>query len=120
MRMFEYFPPMSDSLVFIPSTFEALEIRGFDHMELLARYISKSTGIPMSKSLVDVSGARQKGKKAAERLENVNRFEVIKFPGSEVILIDDVYTTGATVKDAVRALRESGVSRVKVYVLARA
>ena len=119
LRIFEYFPPDSDSLLYIPSTFEALEVRGFDHMKLLARYVSRRSGLPLSNSLISVSQSRQMGRGSRSRMENVGRFDAVGYPGGRVALLDDVYTTGTTVRDAIFALKKRGVSEVKVYVLAK-
>jgi predicted amidophosphoribosyltransferase len=39
--------------------------------------------------------------------------------GKALLLIDDVYTTGATVQECARRLRQAGATRVDVYTLAR-
>jgi competence protein ComFC len=39
--------------------------------------------------------------------------------GKALLLIDDVYTTGATVQECARLLRQAGAARVDVYTLAR-
>jgi predicted amidophosphoribosyltransferase len=41
-------------------------------------------------------------------------------PGSEVLLVDDIYTTGATARECSRVLRRAGASKVWVATLARA
>jgi predicted amidophosphoribosyltransferase len=43
----------------------------------------------------------------------------IRLKGKRVVLIDDVYTTGATVKAATRALKRGGVSHINVLVFAK-
>lgn len=63
----------------------------------------------------------QRGLKRAERLRNMHRALTSRgdLTGSRILLVDDVYTTGATVHEACRALRESGAETVDVFTLAR-
>lgn len=65
------------------------------------------------------TGLRRKG-----RLENIrNAFEVIKpavIADKRVLLVDDIYTTGATVNECARVLRQSGAAWVDVLTVARA
>ncbi len=65
----------------------------------------------------------QTGLSIHERKKNLNQAFLVR-PGSSlvgkhIVLVDDVYTTGATCKSAARVLLESGVNPVDVLVLAR-
>jgi competence protein ComFC len=118
IRMFEYFPPFP-TLVYVPSTLGSVEEKGFDHMEMIAKDLKRKTGMILKNSLKVVSDVRQMGKSAKERRESLGRYTA-DFPDfTNVTLIDDVYTTGTTVRDAVHALRESGVKDIRVYVIAK-
>ena len=118
LEIFEYYPP-PPILVYVPSTLGSIEKRGFDHMELLAKRVAKVSGLVLSRSLEVVSEERQLGKSGFERRKDRLRY-IAEFPGGrEVTLIDDVMTTGSTIREASKALLDSGVERVKVYVLAR-
>ena len=65
-------------------------------------------------------GARQRGLSNAERRANVrDAFEATGRARSRVVLIDDVYTTGATVNAAASALRKAGARQVDVVTFAR-
>ena len=116
MKIFEYFPPKG-ALTFIPSTLESIEERGFDHMEIITKRVAKRTGIPFERCLEVASEWRQIGRSGRERRKMRGRF-ISKCDEERVALLDDVYTTGSTVEDAVEALRSSGVKVIDVYVLA--
>jgi len=48
----------------------------------------------------------------------VNANQIV--PGSEVLLVDDIYTSGATARECARVLRKAGANKVWVATLARA
>ncbi len=116
-RLFEYFQPYP-VITYVPSTSVSIEYRGFDHMKLIARDLSKRYGMMLRSSLIPVKNERQIGKSKRDREKLFGKYEA-RCTAFEVTLIDDVYTTGATISDAVRALRESGVRNISVYVLAK-
>lgn len=88
----------------------------------ILQYISQNCGIEnLDKNFQCVKEySTQKGLSSDERLENVK--SVFRYSGDlsgkNVVLIDDVITTGATIKECVRELRRSGANRVDVIVLA--
>ncbi|KKL18356.1 hypothetical protein LCGC14_2476350, partial [marine sediment metagenome] len=59
-----------------------------------------------------------------QRVNNVRDSFVLKYPeqvvGKNVILVDDVFTSGATMKEAVKVLKEAGAKKVVGFVIARA
>jgi predicted amidophosphoribosyltransferase len=62
-----------------------------------------------------------KGLTLAERRRNVRgAFAAIEAVPTTIVLVDDVYTSGATVSAAATALRKSGARRVEVVTFARA
>jgi predicted amidophosphoribosyltransferase len=64
---------------------------------------------------------RQTGLPRADRTRNVrNAFEATSPVPERVVLVDDVYTTGATADAAARALRSAGADEVQVVTFARA
>lgn len=100
--------------------------RGFNQSELLARALSKRTGIPTVSSALKRSRSTppQAGLTGAQRRQNVvgafevNRKELIE--GKHVVLVDDVFTTGATAGACAVALRKAGARDVSVLTVARA
>ncbi len=98
--------------------------RGFNQAELLAKPVARRYGVGLSHCLVRVKrGKPQAGLDYSERLANLkNAFRVARphqIAGKRVLLVDDVYTTGATLRAAAAALKEAGARRVSVLALAR-
>ncbi len=99
-----------DAIAFIPATEQAYLRRGFDHMELVARELSKRIGLPVADVLVHHRAGDQRELGGEEREENVRgTFEVMgEVWGSRLLLVDDVITTGASLREAARALVARG------------
>ncbi|WEK50563.1 MAG: ComF family protein [Candidatus Kaistia colombiensis] len=101
--------------------------RRFNQSAMIAAEIARRLGKPHVPDLVDriKPTPRQVGLKAAERAANVQgAFRVSpeakrKLAGRRVLLVDDVYTTGATAKAVTRALLRGGAASVDVVVFAR-
>jgi ComF family protein len=114
-----------DAIVPMPLHWQRRWSRGFNQAELLARALSKQTGLPV-RLLVrrKRSTAAQAGLTNAGRRANVRgAFEVRRansVRGLRILLIDDVFTTGATAGACAGALKRAGAERVAVLALARA
>ena len=99
--------------------------RGYNHTEALAQQIHTETSLTLrTKTLLRnpcVSKKRQvQTKSRKERMRNQHNAFIVNEPvkGMNIILIDDVATTGATLLEARRVLLEHGVSRVIAYTIA--
>jgi ComF family protein len=98
--------------------------RGFNQAELLARPVARQYGIPLSHHLRRVRlGKVQAGLGAEARRENLKRAFQVKraaeISGKKILLIDDVLTTGATLRAASAALKAAGAVEVVALTLAR-
>jgi predicted amidophosphoribosyltransferase len=104
-----------------PDADRALE-RGHHPAERLARALEPHWQVPAVPLLERTRPARpQRGLKLAERRENVRGgFRPVGRAPSRVVLVDDVYTSGATVTSAASALRKGGARHVDVITFARA
>ncbi len=107
----------------IPLHQEKLASRGFNQAELIARSFCRITGAKLDLSLQrNRSTAAQFGLSKSARQENVaGAFSLTNLslkPGSTVLLIDDIYTTGATVRSAALVLRSNQVNVCGVAVIA--
>jgi ComF family protein len=110
-------------LVPIPLHADKLASRGFNQAELIARSFSRATGAKLDLSLQRTrSTVAQFGLSKSARQENVaDAFALVRSalkPGDSVLLVDDIYTTGATVRSAALALRSIGVNVYGVVVVA--
>ena len=99
--------------------------RGYDQAALLADALARAAGRPrVRRALARVRETPpQVGRTRAERARNVaGAFAAVagKVAGRDVVLVDDVVTTGATADAAAEALRQAGARSVVVVALARA
>jgi ComF family protein len=110
----------------IPSSVSGKKKRGYNQATLLAKAMIAKTTIPMT-LLEDVliktkdTTRQSEIKHRGDRLKNlVGAFAIPhhSLKGKVVLLIDDVVTTGATIKEARRALRTAGASRIYAITLA--
>ena len=110
-----------EPLVFVPPDPERRRGRGHHPAEALARELGLRWDVPVLRILGRSGGsARQRGLTLAERRANVRgAFWASRAPPA-VVLVDDVYTTGATANAAASALRRAGARRVEVVTFARA
>ncbi|MCX7795121.1 MAG: ComF family protein [bacterium] len=112
-----------DFIVPIPLSKERLKIRGFNQSEVLALEVSRVLGIPMSLGLIRIKETKPSiNLNIEERLDNINRAFLLEdhnLKNKKVLLVDDVYTTGATTNEASKTLLERGIKEVRAITLAR-
>jgi len=99
-------------------------IRGYNQAELLAEGLGRGLGIPVRRWLRRRRWTRQQAKLTfADRQGNVRGvFEVRRrgaVAAAELLLVDDVMTTGATLGEAAKALKGAGAARVSIITAAR-
>jgi ComF family protein len=114
-----------DCIVPVPLHWRRQWDRGFNQAELLARRLSRSTGIPTRNALRRVKPtATQAGLSQTARRRNMMQAFICRRPdavsGKRVLLVDDVMTTGTTAAACARALKGAGASRVALLTVARA
>lgn len=120
----EVLAEMPGAVVPLPLHESRFRERKFDQAALLARTVSMEAARPLELEWLTRVRAtpRQVGLSEAQREANVRGAFVASaaVKGHDVVLIDDVLTSGATAREAVRVLREAGAARVSVLTLARA
>lgn len=113
-----------DYLVPVPLSAQRLRERGFNQALLLAQQLCAQRSL--TQGLIRWRNTpAQSGLSRQERLLNLNQAFMVPpqsaqhLRGSRVVLLDDVLTTGATLRACTQALLSAGVARVDVVVLAR-
>lgn len=115
-----------DLIVPVPLHRKRLRERGFNQALLLAETISRRWKRPLSRhNLQRIRWTEpQINLPAAERATNVRGAFAVTEPrdlkGKKIVLVDDVYTTGSTVKECARVLKKEGAAEVYVVTVARA
>jgi predicted amidophosphoribosyltransferase len=110
------------ALVPVPTPPARRRKRGFDHAALLARAIGARTDLPVVTCLRRAGAApRQAGARRTQRLaEGRVHVEVSGAVPARVVLVDDVHTTGATLRECARKLQVNGSFQVTALAYARA
>lgn len=109
-------------LVPVPTATSRVRQRGFDHTELLVRELSHLLDLDKQTILRRLGQSRQVGTKRQQRIKQVaGSFQPIKpVEGKKILLVDDVLTTGATLEEAARILKQAGAKQVDAVVFAQA
>jgi ComF family protein len=117
----------ADFIIPVPLHYRRLRERRFNQSALLAQEIAKATGqnyVP--DALLRTRHTKpQQGLKAKERDKNVhgafavNDGHLKNVSGKNILLIDDVYTTGATLNECARILKAAKAASVNVLTIAR-
>ena len=110
-----------DAAVPVPLYWRRRLQRGFNQAELLARGLSRRTGIPVVRALRRLRPTpAQAGLSNSARRQNVSQaFRARGVQGKRILLIDDVMTTGATAASCAAALKQAGARRVSLLTVAR-
>lgn len=107
---------------FVPASAAAKRRRGFDHTELLACKAADLLGLPIARIFARPRTRDQRSlTRQARWINTKDRFKIL--PGATIpphlLLLDDVYTTGATLFDATDTLRRAGAEHVWCITFAR-
>lgn len=110
-------------IVPVPTATSRIRQRSFDHSALLATTLARRMGAKSTEVLGRLGQTRQLGAKRSDRLFQpegnyfVRSGPVIK--GRNILLVDDVVTTGATLKAVTKVLRAAGAKRIDALVFAK-
>lgn len=116
-------PDDIDAVLPVPLHWRRRWFRGFNQAVEIARPVAKCLGVPL------VGNVRRKratpfqsGLSARERARNLRSAFVVRglLPFRHVLIIDDVITTGTTVRQLARVMRRAGVKKVSALAVARA
>ncbi|MFO7882376.1 MAG: phosphoribosyltransferase family protein [Kosmotogaceae bacterium] len=107
----------------VPTTITALRTRGYDTNRKILKRLSRKLNFILLEALVATGRHTPQtllDKKEREKMKSKFRLrsDNIKLP-EEIVLFDDVLTTGTTIKDCIKTLKEAGVKKIHVRTLAR-
>jgi len=117
----------TDLLIPVPLHWTRLFMRQYNQATLLSNQISHLTTIPTRTGLIKRhrSTPKQGYQNRKERIANVRGAFIVPFDkkplikGKSLTLVDDVFTTGATLTECARVLLKEGAKEVRVLTLAR-
>jgi len=112
--------PPETRVVPVPTIAPHVRIRGYDHITILARRFAKHRELQLECGLQRVGTSHQQGSTRRQRIAQAKqafRCDAVEY--APHLLIDDVFTTGATLHYAAKALYDAGASEVYVVVLSR-
>ncbi|PXW68166.1 ComF family protein [Blastomonas natatoria] len=124
-----HLPSSSNDLVLIPVPLHRWRLwkRGFNQSILIARALAGERRLPVETDILrrirptpPLKGMTRKQRGLAVRgVFDIPKDRRERIRGKHVLLVDDVYTTGATSKACVRLLRQAGAAKVTIFCWAR-
>ena len=110
-------------IVPIPTASSHIRARGLDHTSLLAKHLATLRHLKVQKILLRTENTTQVGSNRQARIIQADSAFTISpkakiNPSATYILLDDVWTTGASIQSAVKKLRQAGVNRIIIALLA--
>lgn len=111
-----YFSKKRLSIVPIPLSSERKKERGFNQAEAIAQFFNQ----PIKSILTRKSSEKQSKKSKVERIFSENPFQLKNIePLEDVLLVDDLYTTGTTLRQAANLLKQIGAKTIYSFTLIR-
>ncbi|MFR5876558.1 MAG: ComF family protein [Eubacterium sp.] len=106
-----------DYITYVPLTKKRMRKRGYNQSQLLADFIAKNINVPCSELLLKVrETSSQRESTAVQRRQNLrNAFKIVDnadIKGKTILLIDDVKTTGSTLNECTKILKQNGAGAV--------
>jgi len=115
-----------DIIVFIPLHWTRYAARGFNQAQIIAEHLAKKTGKPVIPFLIRSKKTKfQASLSVDERDANVqDAFRIDKkyaheITGKKILLVDDLFTTGSTIKSAAHALYLYNPIKIDAFVVCR-
>lgn len=121
----EFLPLTNPKLIPVPLNIKRMRRRGFNQALTICNYLSKALGLQINEVLIKTRETQPQAgiTKLKERKANIKGVFVVTsdrlIKKQDVIIIDDLVTTGATVNEIGKVLKKAGARRVYSFALAR-
>ena len=111
----------AEAVVPVPLHQRRLAERGFNQAGIIAEIAAKELNLPLNLILKRSHHTKQQAKlnRESRKINVVGAFKAGKKLAGTVLLVDDVFTTGSTMQECARVLKEQGVKKVIGFSLAR-
>lgn len=112
-----------DIIIVVPVSKKRQKERGYNQSELIAKEISKMLSIKIEKNIIKKlkNTPPQSSLNKEQRQENIRgvyrAFNIEKIENKNILIIDDIYTTGNTVNECAKVLVEKGINKQSIGVL---
>lgn len=115
--------PSDTVLVSVPTAPRHVRQRGYDHTLRIVRRLSKLKSVEYTQIIKRHKSLKQVGSSRKQRLDNAKQSYAVDKASVDssklYVVVDDVFTTGATAYYACKALRQAGAKRVWLAIVAR-
>lgn len=112
--------PKDVVVTYIPTATSRVRFRGYDQSRLIAKAFAKRRGLKLQALLSRHGQSRQVGAdrkhRVAQAAQNYWLLPSARVTGKEIVIIDDILTTGATLESAASILKDAGVRHVSAAV----
>ena len=123
--LFERLPKIDGQAIIVPlpTTASHIRQRGFDHTLLLAKHLAQISHCQVQPLLLRVRDTTQVGTDKITRINQANNAytinpKLIISPEATYIILDDVWTTGASMKAATKIVQQAGAKHIIIGILA--
>lgn len=115
--------PPGTLVTYIPTATSRVRFRGYDQSRLIAKAFARKRNLRLVTALARIGQTRQVGSDRKHRLaqaaQNYRVQNQSKVKGAEILLIDDILTTGATLESAAKLIKLAGAKQVSAAVFAQ-
>lgn len=109
-------------ITYVPSSPTRIRRRGYDHAKLIADNFAQNHGLTCARILAKTNSTRQVGANKKQRIDQANNsYKIVNKnidPGSQIVLIDDIVTTGSTLGACVKIMKKAGYKNITCLVFA--
>ncbi len=115
--------PATTLVVPVPTATSRARTRGYDHAALLARQIALKRDLMWLRAVTHLSQSRQVGSSRQKRLSQLRHTLLVTKPallkGKDILIVDDVVTTGSTIETMAKILKQAGAKSVNALAFAQ-